>query len=64
MAGVVLLGDKKETAYRLQQVSRHQMILRLYQDILLDMTVCEVEGWDKLEYIRELQDMINHFTKK
>ena len=64
MAGIVLVGDRKETAYRLQQVARHEMIFRLYNDILMDMTVCEVEGWDKLEYIRELQDMINHFTKK
>lgn len=48
----------------LNTLARHKMIERLYRDILVDMTVCEIEGWDKMEYIRELQEVINHFRRK
>lgn len=61
MGGVELVGGK-ETAYKLQQLARHQMIKRIYADILQDMMICEIEGWDKLEYIRELQECLNHFN--
>lgn len=40
-----------------------QMILKLETDILHDMQVCEVEGWDKTEYIRMLYEVLNHFMK-
>lgn len=26
---------------------------------MTDLQVCELEGWDKLEYITELWDMLN-----
>lgn len=29
------------------------------RDILVDMTVCEIEGWDKLEYIDDLCSLIH-----
>ena len=45
----------------LNTLARHRMIERLYRDILIDMTVCEIEGWDKMEYIKDLQEVINHF---
>lgn len=48
----------------LNTLARHQMIERLYRDILIDMTVCEIEGWDKMEYINELSDLINSFRRK
>ena len=35
------------------------MIERLYKDILFDLQVCEIEGWDKTEYIRMLRDKLN-----
>ena len=60
MSGVELVGGK-ETAYKLQQLARHQMIQKLYADILHDMMVCDIEGWDRTEYIRELQECLNHF---
>ena len=25
----------------------------------MDMIICEIEGWDKKEYLSELRDMIN-----
>lgn len=48
-----------EISVALQQLARHQMITLLYRDILQDMAVCEIEGWDKTEYISELQCLLN-----
>jgi hypothetical protein len=31
---------------------------RLLQDILVDLMICEIEGWVKSEYIKELQELI------
>lgn len=45
----------------LNTLARHRMIERLYRDILIDMAVCEIEGWDKMEYIKDLQEVINRF---
>ena len=60
MSGVELDGNP-ETPKRLQELARHQMILRLLQDIRMDMAICDVEGWDKMEYINQLQEVINSF---
>jgi len=57
------MGERTEDniAKTLNDLARHKMILRLYQDILIDLTVCDIEGWDKKEYIRQLQELINNF---
>lgn len=60
----VILDEHPDTPKKMQELARHQMILRLYTDILTDMQICEVEGWDKMEYIRMLQELINSFTEK
>lgn len=48
-------------AKAVNDAARHQMIRRLLADIRMDLQVCDVEGWDKREYIRMLQKEINHF---
>ena len=53
-----------ETRKVLNDLARHKMVTRLYADILVDMQICEIEGWDKFEYIRELKDLINSFGKE
>lgn len=58
----VILDEHPDTPKKMQELARHQMILRLYADILMDMQICEVEGWNKMEYIRMLQELINSFT--
>lgn len=50
-----------ETRKALQNQARHLMIKNLYSDILFDIRVCEIEGWDKTEYIRMLQECLNSF---
>ena len=45
-------------------LARARAKAQLLRDIQVDLTVCELEGWDKLEYIRELQALINSFFPK
>lgn len=47
----------------MQKLARHQMRCRLLADIQADMTACRLEGWDQMEYIRELQELLNSFKK-
>jgi len=58
MSGVRLDGNA-DTPKRLNELARHEMILRVLNDIRFDLMVCEIEGWDKREYIRMLQAEIN-----
>jgi hypothetical protein len=62
MSGIKLIGD--EAPRKLQELARHQIITKLYADILVDMQVCEIEGWDKMEFIRQLQTAINSLGRK
>lgn len=48
-------------ASTLNRLAREQMKLRLMQDIRMDLVVCEIEGWDKTEYLNELKELINSF---
>lgn len=50
--------------YKMQQLARHQMRCKLLADIQADMMACKLEGWDQMEYIRDLQDLLNSFTNK
>ena len=59
-----MITEDKDTRIALNNLARHQTIYNLYRDILIDMTVCEIEGWDKLEYLKLLKDVIKHFEKK
>ena len=68
MRGIVF-DDNPETSRALNTLARHSMIQRLYHDILIDLTVCDLEGWDKREYINQLKEAIakleqNHVSKE
>ena len=58
------MGEVKETARALNTLARHKMIEHIYKDILVDLQICEIEGWDKMEYIEMLQAVVNHFGRK
>lgn len=51
-------GMEQETRKALNNLARHRMICRLLADIRIDLEICELEGWDKMEYIRTLQKEI------
>lgn len=57
--GVELIPAAPETRKALNRLAREQIKLRLLADIRFDLAVCEIEGWNKLEYLNELKDMIN-----
>jgi len=58
LSGVILDGDP-QTPKRLNDLARHQLILKLLEDIRADMIVCELEGWDKMEFLNMIRDTVN-----
>ena len=58
MNGGVIIPDK-ETAKALNDLARHKAIVRLLADIRIDLEICELEGWDKTEYINRLKALLN-----
>lgn len=46
-------------ARTVNELARAKFKLQLLNDILVDLTVCEIEGWCKSEYIAELKALIN-----
>lgn len=63
MSGGIIISDN-ETAKRLNELARHKMIVRLLDDIRIDLMICEIEGWNKLEYIRMLQEEIGNIGRQ
>jgi hypothetical protein len=59
-----MITEDEDTRITLNALARHQTIYNLYRDILIDMMVCEIEGWDKLEYLKQLKSVIEHFERK
>ncbi len=63
--GIKKLSDlTSDERYKMQRIARHQMRCKLLADIQADMMACQLEGWDQMEYIRDLQDLLNSFTNK
>lgn len=46
-------------ARTVNQLAREKFKRQLLNDILVDLTICEIEGWCKREYISELKALIN-----
>ena len=61
---VSLRPDAPSTRRALNDLARHQTIWKLLNDIRMDLAICDVEGWDKCEYINLLQDMLNSFKTR
>ena len=60
----IVLDDNPDTPRKLNDLARYQAIVKLEQEILFDMRVCEDEGWDKMEFIKMIQELINGFCKE
>lgn len=63
MSGGVIIPDK-ETARALNDLARHQATMRILADIRMDMEICELEGWNKLEYINQLKQLLDSLIKR
>jgi hypothetical protein len=48
-------------AKTVNELARLKFKKHLLNEILFDLGVCEIEKWDKKEYIKELQIMLNEF---
>ena len=40
-------------------LARKKFQQHILKEILFDLMVCEIEGWDKKEYIKELKTLLN-----
>ena len=47
-----------ETRRALQVLAREELKLRVLQDLLIDISVCRLEGWDPREFARELVALV------
>ena len=56
---ILLEPDTPETRRALNKLARLQIITRLENDILMDLQICEIEGWDKKEFINMLRALLN-----
>lgn len=55
------LEVNKETRLALNRKAREELKLKLLADIRADIEVCKIEGWDCLEYLHELKELIGSF---
>lgn len=46
-------------AKTVNELARLKFQKHLLNEIIFDLMVCEIEGWDKKEYIRELRKILN-----
>ena len=62
--GIKLTPDTPKMRRLLNRAAREQLKKRLLADILMDMKICELEGWDRLEFINELMELLVSLRKK
>jgi hypothetical protein len=48
-----------EVSIALNRLAREQMKHRILADIAVDLAVCEIEGLDRQEYVRELRTLLS-----
>ena len=48
----------REGRKALNRLAREQAKEKLLRDVLFDLNVCKLEGWDAKEYLDELIDML------
>ena len=63
-SGIMLEPDVPETRKALNDLARHQLIVRILQEIEFDLMICEIEGWDKMKFIRQIQSEGDKITKE
>ena len=55
------IDDYEFPAKTVNELARLKFKKHILNDILFDLSVCEIEKWDKKEYINELQNLLNEF---
>ena len=64
MAAPMFTPDTPATRRAFNRLAREKMKLRLLADIRMDLMVCELEGYSKLEYLDELLALVQELRKK
>lgn len=54
---------QKQHAKTVNDLARAKFKEKLLLDIVVDLTICEIEGWSKVDYLNELKDLINNLGK-
>lgn len=54
----------EEVGIALNRLAREQLKRRILSDIAVDLAVCELEGLDRQEYVRELQDLLTDISAR
>ena len=63
MNGGVIIPDK-DTAKALNDLARHTAIVHILNDIRMDMEICEIEGWDKSEYLNSIRKLLDSIGRE
>lgn len=53
-----------EITIALNKLAREQMKEKLLHDILIDINICRLEGWEYKSYLIELRNMLDYFIKE
>ena len=53
----------EEERKALNQGARLHAIERFLKDIRADLMICDLEGWDKKEYLRQIKEVIDDIAK-
>lgn len=55
----IINSNYKFPSKEVNNLARKKFQEQLLKEIHFDLMVCEIEGWDKKEYIREIKNLIN-----
>lgn len=59
-----MIDLEKGAEYKLNKLAREQMKTKLLADIKFDLSVCDIESWDKKEYLLEIKTLIDSIVNK
>ena len=51
-------------ARTVNELARKRFEQRLLNDLMVDLMICEIEGWCKMEYIRELRRLLASIARR
>lgn len=52
------MGADIKNRYHIQCMARKQFINKIYAELLIDMEICKMEGWDIFEYPRMMKEAL------
>ena len=52
------MSSSAENRKKIQDACRHAFIKKMYAELLVDMEICKLEGWDVLEFPRMLKQSL------